>query len=256
MPTLDDAFRDVLARPVDDQPRLAYAALCDAAKDPRGAFIRSHIAVLSGGPRNIPAEDTVRQLAKSHGPAWAAPVSPLVDRWELDRGFVGLVRMKAASFLAHAPALFAKAPILHLELTDVKPCFAELLASEHLRRLRSLDLSNNQLDDHHAALLAASPNLAELRWLSLADNRIDTIGVGRLAESRNFPHLKFVRLGGNPSNPVERVSDDQGIISDAWLPPDGIALEKRLGPIPWLHFDWATTTFDLSPDPIVFTRGR
>ena len=50
MPTLDDAFRDVLARPVDDQPRLAYAALCDAAKDPRGAFIRSHIAVLSGGP--------------------------------------------------------------------------------------------------------------------------------------------------------------------------------------------------------------
>lgn len=254
MPSLDELQQQVLAQPVEDEPRLAYAAACDAVGDPRGKFIRAQFRVLKAGKRDLDAKEEQEQLIAQYGKGWASGVASQVERWVFDRGFVGLVRLSAARFLSMAPALYAKAPILHLELTDAKPVFAELCQSPHLSRIRSLDLAECGLTDAEMNPLAACPHLGELRWLSLAFNQIDTFGAGVLAASKMFPKLRFVRLAGNLANPCERVADDTGIIVDRWLPPEGELIEQRLGHVPWFHYDWAGTLLDLSPDPIPFSR--
>jgi len=254
MATLPELLQDVLARPAEDAPRVAYASGCDAVNDPRGKYIRAHLRVLITLVRDVDAEEEKERLEKLHGKVWAAPVAGLVERWEFDRGFVGLVRMPASRFLASAGELYAKAPILHLELTNCKEVFGDLCKSPHLARIRSLDLAENGLDDEDMRTLSGCPHLGELRWLSLGYNKIDTFGSGLLAASKMFPKLRFVRLVGNPSNPCEQIADDQGIIVDRWLPTEGELLEKRLGRVPWLHYDWAATVLDVSPDPIKFSR--
>ena len=70
-----------------------------------------------------------------------------------------------ARFLAKAPELYRRAPILHLNLTEVRAVAAELFASPHLARIESLSLAGNGLGDAEVALLAGSRHLGNLTWL-------------------------------------------------------------------------------------------
>jgi uncharacterized protein (TIGR02996 family) len=255
MPTLADLNQAVINSPVEDAPRLAYAAAADAAKDPRGAFIRMQIKHLDQrGSPPLAERQQIDEWVARFGPAWAGPVASMVDRSWFERGFAGHVRLSAAKFLASGQRLYAAAPVLHLDLTQAKAVFAELCASPLLSRIRSLHLQENDLDDESMRALAASTQLRELRWLSLAFNKVDTFGVELLASSKNFPRLKYVSLAANPCNPGERVADDQGYIVDRWLPPEGEQLEARHGHIPWLHVPEAQTSLDLPPDRFVTAR--
>src|SRR5207247_290321 len=58
-------------------------------------------------------------------------------RWrgEFRRGFVEMVSMSAATFLAHAEALFRQAPLRHLQLNEVSHVVPQLVQCPQMTRL-------------------------------------------------------------------------------------------------------------------------
>ena len=187
-------------------------------------------------------------LLNRHGREWAGLTARLVDTYRFHRGFVEVVTMDASEFLQRAELLFNDAPIRHLDLTGVASVAEALFQSPLLRSIRSLDLARNGLTDDHVKMLAASPLLRALRWLSLADNRISIDGADALARSPLSEQLVYVVFHGNPFEPNERYSYDNGFVVDSWIPDDGVALEQRVGrELPWLRHR-ARTIEDAIPD--------
>src|SRR5262249_49993230 len=137
-----------------------------------------------------------------------------------------------------ASVLYAKAPILHVKLTHAAGQIEALAASPHVARLRSLDLSENQLVDRDAIALADSPHFGRLRWLDLARNRIGDRGVDALAAatSRRFAELRYLGLLINEcQDPSEEpVEDESGRVTFQDR-PEGDALEQKYGTLAWLH---------------------
>jgi hypothetical protein len=157
-------------------------------------------------------------------------VRPLVEGWVFLRGFVEWVKVDAARFLTVAPELYRRAPVLHLDLTGVKPVAAELFQSPHLARIQSLGLLHNGLGDAEVAALAASPHLANLRWLKLNNNKIGAAGLEALAASRNLPRLGYVGLRTNAiPDPTPQHADEYDATS-----PVGKELQRKYGPRAWL----------------------
>jgi hypothetical protein len=123
----------------------------------------------------------------------------------------------------------------------------ELFQSRYLRQIRSLSMNRCGLGDQVIQDLADSPHLQNLQWLSLAYNRITRIGVEALARASSrrrggpgplpLDSLVYVNLYDNPADPTERYADDQGIVTDTWLPPEGVKLEEEYGYLAWLHRD-------------------
>lgn len=255
MPQDDMLLSAILADPDNDSPRLAYAARMDAERNQRGAFIRLQLALARfdaarGDPiRTMYAIDSQEYLDQ-FGSEWAAPIASLVPRYEFHRGFVSRVKLAARDFLDRAPQLFALAPIQHLDLTDSAGIVRELFDSPYLDRIRSLDLAQNSLTDADVKFLADSDHVSELRWLSLAVNNIHEPGLEFLAASKNLPQLRFVNFTANPVDPGEQYAYDQGLIVDKWLPEAGIALERKYGVLPWLHFE-AQTSRDFPPSRFI-----
>ncbi|MEU0479031.1 hypothetical protein ABZ260_07585 [Streptosporangium sp. NPDC006013] len=108
----------------------------------------------------------------------------------------------ARTFLRRAPEIFAVAPILYVKLTDAAPLLPDLLASDLLSRLLSLDLSGQGLDDGHVEALTRASGLAGLRSLDLSANRIGAAGVALLHTATSFPSLVHCPLDGNPCGPM------------------------------------------------------
>jgi uncharacterized protein (TIGR02996 family) len=253
MPENDQLLRAVLDNPDDDGPRLKYAEWCEQQSDPatkdRGRFIRTQIARirLTDPTQENELNYVSNKLEDLHGPAWASPLASLAQSDSFDRGFVELVSMPAKLFLEKAPQLFRLAPVRHLALTGVLPVAHELFGSEHLRSIRSLEMNRCNLGDEEISLLANSPHLQELRWLSLAYNRIGDDGVGEMARSPYLAKLAYANFAGNPIEPNEQYSYDNGYVVDSGLSADGLRLEERLGHLRWLHHQ-ATTIMDSMPD--------
>ncbi len=224
----------VVDAPTEDAPRAAFAR-ATAATDPERAELidiqlelarlrRAH--ALDGHP-SLNREGT---LIRTHGARWATDVRPLVDSWQFLRGFTDVVTLDAARFLTVAPELYRRAPVLHLDLTGVKPVAAQLFQSAHLDRIQSLYLLRNGLGDAEVAALAASPHLANLRWLDLSLNKIGAAGLEALAASRNLPRLGYVGFSTNAiPDPTPQHSDEYDATS-----PVGEELQRKYGPRPWL----------------------
>lgn len=241
MPENEPLLKAVLDSPDDDAPRLRYAEWCeqqpDLATKDRARFIRAQIALskLAVPDQTYELRSTSEKLNRVHAAVWALPLVALVDRYQFDRGFVELVGLSAKHFLENAPQLFKRAPIRHLVLSAVLPSFPDLLRSEHLKGLRSLQLDRCELGDNEIAALANCENASELRWLSVTYNQIGENGVAALARSRCLKKLCYVCLAGNPIEPNEQYSYDNGFVVESSLPPDGVRLEARLGHLRWLH---------------------
>jgi uncharacterized protein (TIGR02996 family) len=253
MTTEPELLRAVLADPDADAPRLAFAAFCDARGDARGKFIRLQlrIARLERRDRDDPLAATLADdagdLRKAHGDAWAAPVVSYASAWTFVRGFVEQATLSARTFLDHAPDLFAVAPVRHVDLTGSRAVLDELFASPHLARIRSLRLEGFGIQDEDAAKLAACPHLGELEWLDLMLNQVGMDGVRAMARSTGLPKLRYVGFFGNRVDPTEQIATDQGVVVDKGLPPEGVHLERELGPIRWLHVDAKTPADDPPP---------
>jgi hypothetical protein len=228
--------------PTEDAPRAAYARAV-AATDPERAELidiqleLAHLrrAHTDGSHSSLNREGT---LIRTHGARWATEVRPLVDRWQFLRGFTDVVTLDAARFLTVAPELYRRAPVLHLDLTGVRPVAAELFQSPHLERIQSLNLLRNGLGDAEVAALAASPHLANLRWLELSNNKIGAAGFEALAASTNLPRLGYLGFSTNLArDPTPQHADTYDATS-----PVAEELQRKYGSRPWLdarpHWRW------------------
>lgn len=251
MPTEPELLQAVLAKPDDDAPRLEYAKWCEAQTDEttrqRGAMIRLQIAAFRAGETIGGREAEAHKLIEKYRARWDHELRSIVSSVSYHRGFAELVALPAARWPESGRKIRALAPVRHLDFVPAKPGWAEALASESLRGIRSLGVNSQQLDDADVALLAASLHVLELRWLSLGGNRVGEDGAVALAQSRGLPSLRWVNFYANPFNPGEEYSHDQGAIVESWLPPEGEALEKRFGRLEWLHHP-AHNLWDTIPD--------
>jgi uncharacterized protein (TIGR02996 family) len=269
---LEALLRAVIAAPDDDAPRLAYADALDAlagaaAPDPRAAFIRAQIllatqrfadpAAAAGldEAREIArrmawlqASDLERDLGAAHAAAWASPIAAMVQGYVFDRGFIAEVTLSAANFLTHADALFERAPISFVRITDYAEVGKPLFDSPKMIRVRALSLVDNGLADADVAHLAASPYLTSLWWLDLGYNPVDLRGLRSLASSRQVRGLRFVGLEGALADPRETAGYEGYTISHLDLPTEGQALEAAYGFLPWLHFN-TESALDYPPNP-------
>jgi uncharacterized protein (TIGR02996 family) len=203
----------VLDAPADDAPRLAYAGAIAASAPERAELIELQIAQARARRAHRQPDDAsvmrTGALIRAHGAAWAADVKPLVDGWQFLRGFVEVVTLGAAAFLDRAAELYRRAPVLHLNLTGVKPVAAALFGSPHLARLVSLRLAGEALGDAEATLLAASPYLASLEWLDLSRNKIGDAGLEAIAASSGLPRLGYLYFAANATpDPTPQHADE------------------------------------------------
>jgi uncharacterized protein (TIGR02996 family) len=257
MPENSQLLNQVLEKPDEDGPRLAYAAWCehqsDDATKARAEFIRTQIALahvqLGTDPQpDYPLRYRSEKLTAIYRGEWGRPLAALADDYAFDRGFIEQVTLSARHFLDRAPQLFSLAPIRHLKLTLVRLDAAELYASPHLRRIRSLELSRSELGDADVAMLADSPNLPELRFLSLTENHISPTGADALARTHGLPRLAYVNFYGNVADLNEQYAYDSGLVVDSFMPEAGRKLEERSRrPLRWLHHE-AKTVADAVPN--------
>lgn len=254
MATMMDAelLRACIRNPDADPPRMAYANALSARGDPQGEFmalqLRAAAAEKSGLPGALwrPLSSEAHELERMHGPSWAASICPPCVQPVFVRGLVEHVTVSARDFLDCAPRLFERAPIRHLDLTDVVGLAEDLFASPHLSTIRSLRIDRCGLRDREVMMLAGSPHLADLRWLDLMRNEVGHEGARALAASPHLPSLRYVGFFGNPFDPGEEFSMDQGVVVDCGLSRDGCLLEEEFGRIPWLHTD-AHSDADIPP---------
>jgi hypothetical protein len=223
----------VIDVPQDDAPREAYASAVAGTDPDRAELIRLQLQIakadrlrLSSSPASMQAGDLIR----AHGTRWAGPINDAVTGWTFMRGFVEVVMMDAEWFLDVAEEVYALAPVLHLDLTDVRLVSEELFASPHLQRIISLNLHQNDLGDEDAILLAQSPNLGNLEWLNLSNNRIGEAGLEALAASPKLPRLGYVdfRWNGTP-DPTPAHADEYDATT-----PAALALQEMYGRREWL----------------------
>lgn len=229
-------YQQVVSAPRDNAPRLAYADAVQPADPERADFIRMQIENrrLRGQYRDDPRqrELSVRasQLRMDRGTEWAWEVRTLVTGWQFLRGFVEAVWLDAATFLARAPELYRRAPVLELYLSGVAPVAPRLFASPYLRRIRGLSLIRCDLGDADAEQLASSPCLPELEWLDLGLNHIGAAGVEALAASPGLPRLGYVGFLGNAiDDPMPQHADEYDADSQF-----AAELQARYGHREWL----------------------
>ncbi len=248
-PALDPLYQRVLADPEADAPREAFADAVEASDSFRAEMIRCSLVSLHKrrvGNEDRPETGRALTLKRRHAHRWAGPIDSMVDGWSYDRGFVETVSIDTGRFLETADQLYALAPILHLNLTGVKPVIADLFASPHLARIRSLNLIRNGLGDDEVAVLAASTHLGRLLWLSLSNNRVGPAGLEALAASTGLPSLKYVDLSFNAvDDPTPQFADSYDATSAV-----ARALMDRHGHRAWLDVEGNRREWPPAPDDL------
>src|SRR5260221_13396474 len=238
MASLDALYDAVCATPDDDAPRIAYATAVAKTDPDRAEYIRLELQLAKwrrtdGGTPDERMKMSVRArvLLDKHKRAWEANVRALVGgETGFYSGFPEYVSLEAPRFLKLAPELYRRAPIRHLDLSDVKPVAAALASSPHLARIVSLSMLRCELGDAEVALFAKSPYLTKLGWLVLSLNATGEAGLDALAASTRLPKLGYVSLANN------RVADPTPTHADGYDATSAVALalQKKYGPRPWL----------------------
>ncbi len=219
-----------------------YARWCDAQPDAawnaRAELIRLQLDTAGLDPTNPAVHGNRRRintLLDTYRSTWAQPLAAWVDDVQFLRGFVGLVKLSAQSFVGHADDILARAPVQHLDLAQVRDVDEALADSPALGNIRSLRMDRGGLHDVHVQLLAASAHAANLRWLSLAHNHLTLATAESLAASPHLGKLEFADFLGNPFDPAEQLGLDSGVVVASWMPPEAQDLEARYGALRWLH---------------------
>jgi uncharacterized protein (TIGR02996 family) len=234
-----ELYAAIVAEPNDPAPRRALAAHYDGRGDPRGELIRTQLELADKEARGVLDGKLIRrerELLEAHGSAWAAPLADLITGHKFHRGLIGEVTLSVDRFLDVAPALFAAAPIQHLNLTRPRTRWAELLRSPHLAHLSSLALEDLGLDDEDAKAIARADALRRLHYLALGNNRIGRAGVEALAASPFLARLDVLDLSNNPCDPIPRPGgrDLDGRVTAIDRPALANELVSRHGERPWL----------------------
>jgi uncharacterized protein (TIGR02996 family) len=149
-------MRAILENPEEDASRLVLADALEEEGDPRGEFVRVQVALArdpgvctpqGGVPQwgewreRRPHFDALRrrerELLNDHALTWLEELPDPPGRWlcinthpnpllpglaaEFRRGFVEHVKMTAADWLAHGPAVVRAQPVARVTLSDKRP---------------------------------------------------------------------------------------------------------------------------------------
>jgi uncharacterized protein (TIGR02996 family) len=251
-----ELLNNVIADPDNDGPRLEYADWCEQAAEKSlvtlAAYIRASVALanLAKDDKSVKQFDLTQRAnfyEQRCTDYWRPHFPDYVLEIQLVRGFPECVKVSAEDFLKFADQLYTVAPIRHLDIINLAPVAQALFDSPHLTRIRSLNFERCELEDEHIFQLSQSDHLSCLRWLSVKDNKISQDGVEYLARSDKFASVVYIDFIGNPFEPNEQYSYDNGFVVDSGLPEEGLLIEQKYGHIAWLHHDAKAIT-DATPD--------
>jgi uncharacterized protein (TIGR02996 family) len=202
-----EAFLQAIAEAPDDEPlRLIYADWLEENGDPvRAEFIRVQCELErlpEHDPRRPELETREQALLGRHRDAWAPPLGGLILFGEFSRGFLDILTARTLAFLERGAELFRLTPVRHLRLLHAAESIKELAASPNLARVPILDFRAGDLAAKDLAELAKSQHLRRLKTLDLGHNRIGWgDGVKQLATSPHLIGLTALHLNGNPLGP-------------------------------------------------------
>lgn len=248
--TRESLFANVLADPDADAPRLELARFLDAQADPQGELIRLQIENVKELRKYGPTPDyrrmylRTKELLSQHETEWTREVAQIAAHLSIARGFVEGVTLDAPRFFDAVPRLYKLAPIRKLVLVDAGPLAEKIAQSPLLDQIVSLIFYNQSkthpIGDDGLRALAASPHVKRMKRLGLTSNDIGPTGLEALAESKRMPELIHVELGGNRIEPpFETYGTDNmtGLVNRQGieLPEAGRQLEAKYGQLAWLH---------------------
>jgi len=219
----------ILASPSDLRLRLELAALAERRSDPRGRLIRLQ---LSG--RDDEGHEAY-DLIRSH-PKWSAGLAELGARdIKFAGGFPDEITIDADGLIARGTEILAAAPLRRLRVRKAKGRVGDVVRSNLLATIESLDLDDQAVTDDDVIALATSPHAARLRQLDLRYNPLTARGIEELAASPHLKRLEIVNLDGNPADPVDRLEYYDETNQHAVATESGKALEAKYGPLRWLR---------------------
>ncbi len=212
----------ILAAPLDDEPRLAYAAWLKQRGDPRGDFIHAQCVLQSPDPGDDPdgrrrLHERLAELQTAHELSWTAELRELVGATSksnyhpatFDRGFVESLIVPADVFAAAADRLFAAAPLLRRIVVSapLQGSFDAQLghalgARRELAAIHGVRLFCLDLEDPAFTAFVGSPHLGGLHELDLGANRLGPGSVAALLAAPFFSNLVSLDLWTN------RIGDD------------------------------------------------
>jgi uncharacterized protein (TIGR02996 family) len=235
----------ITTNPEDDAARLALADFIRDSEPDRAKFIEDQIATAQQRRQKRGRVDTnVYPLLRRHQDEWTRMVAKFASRIIFDRGFVTSFRIDPYLFLEYGEWLYKNAPIRMVEFAKPEEGpfpTQELAESPLLARLDAIGIMDGSLLQTDIEQLAASPHLGRLLHFSSVNLGIQPDVYERIAA---FPLMrKAMRVlfteKGFPGQRYEEsdIQDMEGRWRPAWtdLAPEGKALEKQYGYIPWLH---------------------
>lgn len=240
----------ILAAPEADAPRTALASRLEALSDPRGTFIRLQMQAArspDAEERNRARREADALLAK-HRPLWARGIDGRVPFAKFLRGFVELIHIDGADAARSLPELYKLAPIRMLVITNPAPAIDELARSSQLDRIVKLSLPKGGLSDAQVVRLLSSPHVRGLKAIDLSFNDLGPAVLDALCNRTHLPSLVYANVVGNRfDDPVEQAGTDpmtgELALSSVSLPPLGQRLEATHGSQPWLHAPSRLRTF-------------
>jgi uncharacterized protein (TIGR02996 family) len=248
----------VAAAPHDDTPRRAYAAWVRPYDEPRAQLIDAQLAwaeerrrtnYRARGAFNDPGESLVKR--HQHQSRWSRTLLRYARSVRYYRGFIEGVVIDPFLFLEYGEWLFANAPIIRV--TFVRPEAGsfpvhEVASSPLLRRLDDIGLADLGLQDEDVSVFASSPHINAL-WLDLSGNELSIKAFDALARNVATRRLLAVaRWQGYGADSKQYWPGQTDVVTDRltnggegneseWGPvqPEGQALERTYGYLPWLH---------------------
>lgn len=198
----------IVAHPREDTPRLAYADWLDDHGDAdRARFIRLQYEIEKLPPIGAKASKAKKEeeaLLKKHETRWLGELAGLARKCIFRRGFVEMVRVSVAQFLAHAGQLFDFAPIRDVRIEGIGERMAELVASPHFGRAEALGFNayiGDQLGvGNRLEVLLASPKLTTVRRLEWAMSNLGGAHVEQIAKCPYLGSVVHLDLSSNPCN--------------------------------------------------------
>jgi len=238
---------EVLAHPTDDAPRKAYADAVRATEPERAELIDLQLQLAHWRTtQDAPADRAAltrreRDLIADYGPMWGAALRGLIDKRQFVRGFVEHIWLDADKFVASVETLYARAPILHLDLSRTTAVSATLFDAPFMARIRSLSLFGNGLTDADATRIANGGQLGQLRWLDLGNNLIGPAGLEALVASPNLPSLRYLGFSFNkaPDPTPQTAGGPPGATAAALVANHG----ERVWLAPQQALEWPPTRY-------------
>ncbi len=253
LPTNQQLFRQIIAKPDDDEPRRAYARWLRGVEH----FVAADVADFIDGQldlaeelRRDPRQDMERLTATLPTDAfcdrtydgkpvarwWRAMPSPnhqvfcrftrvlesdgLIDDGFRMRGFFEHVAMRAVRFVELAGEVFNHAPIRHLTLTyckghdhDKRNLWKRVLESPYLKQIRSLRIWEHE------------PGCRDITVL----NKLDDTDIEMLAASSNLSGLTYLELRNQTKLTIRAF--------------DALATSKNLPALSFVGHDYFSRTY-------------